>query len=136
MPFTETVTISRDAVGAADHTSNNPPLAVIDPQGDFVQLTWGDTLATILQNFRQTLQTGYKVSGFKGILLFVPEDVLGASAAQLHLSMQVWSDASDREIILTINNGGAGANLVADVLLGRLYFLQPLDNRKIIYTFS
>lgn len=136
MPFTETVTISRDGTGSANHTSNNPPLAVIDPQGDFVQITWGDTLATIVQNFRQTLQTKYKVSGFNGILLFVPEDVLGASPSRLHLSMQVWSDVSDRDIILTINNGGAGGDLAADAPLGRLYFLQPLDNRKIIYTFS
>lgn len=136
MPFTETVTISRDAAGAADHTSSNPPLAIVNPQGDFVQITWGDAAATITQNFRETMQTGYKVSGFNGILLFVPEDVLGASPGRLHLSMQVWSDASDREIILTVNNGGAAGDIAADVLLGRLYFLQPLDSRKIIYTFS
>ena len=136
MPFTETVTVSRDAVGAADHTSSNPPLAVVSPEGDYVTIKWGDAPATIVQNFRKTLQTGYKVSGFNGILLFVPEDILGASPGRLFLSMKVWSDADDREIILTINNGATSGDLAADVVLGRLYFLQPLDSRKIIYTFS
>lgn len=136
MPFTETVTISRDAVGVATHTSNNPPAAVVHANGDFAEIWWGDTLAAITQNFHDTLQTGYKVSGHNGILLYMPEDDLGASASTVHLAAHVWSDSGDKEIILSIHNGGATGNLAADVLLGRLYFLQPLDNRKIIYTFS
>lgn len=136
MPYTESITITRTAVGAATHTSSNPPLPVFSPDG-YVDIVWGDSAAAITQNFKDTLQTGYTVSGFKGILLFIPEDVLSASTSSyVYMSARLWTETSSPvEIILSINNGGATGNLAASEPLGRLYFLQPLTYNKLNLTF-
>lgn len=136
MPFTESISIDRTASGSATHTSTNPPLPVVSPDG-YVSITWGDSDAEITQNFKDTLQTKYSVSGFNGYMLFIPEDQLDSSSAYIYLSMMLWPESSSAtEVILSINNGGATGNLAASEPLGRLYFLQPMTYNKIQYTFS
>ena len=138
MPFTETISITRTAVGSATHTSSNPPLPVASADG-YVSIVWGDSAETITQNFKDSLQTGFAVSGFKGFMLFIPDDLLTSTSGYVYLSMKLFTQPDPEvpvEVILSINNGGASGTLGANEPLGRLYFLQPLTYDKLQMTFS
>lgn len=136
MTYIDTITVTRDGVGAADYTSNNPTLRALNSV-EAMSIEWGDTAASAIPaDSYSTFQTLFKIIVPTGMVaMYVPNKNINDDALRFHHNS--WGAGTHSIILSAVNVSNAAGALIAGENLGYIYFVKTiLDTRKIKLSFS